>query len=472
MKVDFLEEPELEFGAGRHIDSRFGLINYGPLDIQEEIAPKKIEIGIAGTREDIDRTVQWLERCRTPIAAKKSSHPNLAPSFPGFRVDAAFFSTLTLDASLQREIPARHFEALKAKRDSALLVRESVKLFAEAFKYLSDHTAAKVLVCAVPQQLVELLNPDARPDASVPPDFHDLLKAETLRCKPLQMMLPSTADPTRARKLKIRDEVKTVQDDATRAWNLHTALYYKAHGRPWRLPRVSSALKTCFVGISFYRSLDRTTVMVSMAQVFDERGEGVVVRGGKVNLPKNDRTPHLAEDAASALLTDALRRYRGVHKHAPARIVIHKTSRFNSAELAGFRTGAREEKVDLLDFVSLSEETDQRLFRYGRYPPLRGTVLALDSRDHLLYTRGSVEFFETYPGQYVPRPLLFRCEDIEESPSNLARELLGLTKMDWNRARFDGHAPLTIEAARRVGRILRYVPEEQTDIADSYSHYM
>jgi hypothetical protein len=153
-------------------------------------------------------------------------------------------------------------------------------------------------------------------------------------------------------------------------------------------------------------------------------------------------------------------------------VVVHKTSPFNAAELAGFRAGAQEERIEVLDFISVSENTDERLFRHGLYPPLRGTVLSLDKKQHLLYTRGSVEFFETYPGMYVPRPLLFRCEQVEESPKNLAREILALTKMDWNRTRFDGHAPLTIEAARRVGSTLRYVPEEQKDIADSYAHYM
>ena len=29
---------------------------------------------------------------------------------------------------------------------------------------------------------------------------------------------------------------RPLQDEATRAWNFHTALYYKAGGTPWRLP--------------------------------------------------------------------------------------------------------------------------------------------------------------------------------------------------------------------------------------------
>ena len=31
MKVDLIDEPELEFGGSRHVDIRFGVANYGPL---------------------------------------------------------------------------------------------------------------------------------------------------------------------------------------------------------------------------------------------------------------------------------------------------------------------------------------------------------------------------------------------------------------------------------------------------------
>lgn len=35
-------------------------------------------------------------------------------------------------------------------------------------------------------------------------------------------------------------------------------------------------------------------LMTSMAQIFDERGDGMVVKGAPVELDKDDRTPHLA----------------------------------------------------------------------------------------------------------------------------------------------------------------------------------
>lgn len=39
---------------------------------------------------------------------------------------------------------------------------------------------------------------------------------------------------------------------------------------------------------------------------------------------------------------------------------------------------------------------------------MRGTSVQLDEHSLLLYTRGSVPYFRTYPGLYVPQPLLIR----------------------------------------------------------------
>jgi hypothetical protein len=107
MKISFLEEPELEFGAGRHVDIRFGLMNYGPLDFDSRVAPHEVNLGIIGSAESIEGVRLWLERCRKEIPAKRSkedpekqsNQPNLFPRFPGYSVEAGFRSSLVLDVS-------------------------------------------------------------------------------------------------------------------------------------------------------------------------------------------------------------------------------------------------------------------------------------------------------------------------------------------------------------------------------------
>jgi hypothetical protein len=98
-------------------------------------------------------------------------------------------------------------------------------------------------------------------------------------------------------------------------------------------------------------------------------------------------------------------------------------------------------------------------------------LIELEDNLELLYTRGSVEFFKTYPGLYVPRPLLFRCDVAQQTPKHLAREILALTKMNWNHTQFDAGDPITLEAARKVGKILKYVSDDGR-VAPRYSYYM
>lgn len=477
MKIDILPEPELEFGSGRHIDIRFGILNYGPHDVGNDLAPRTIRVGIVGTPEDVERVAEFLERCREGIPGAESRQSNLRPAFPGFRPDTAFYSTLIVDDSLQRMIPAKFFDDLWRSDNANQIIREAAEAYLSNFAHLLEHSPVDVLVCAVPQRIDDLRNPELRP--AIPQgeprlDFRHYLKARAMalpETKPVQLILPSTSDPTRARKSKIKKVTRKIQDDATRAWNLHTALYYKARGRPWRIPRDLKDLTICYVGVSFYYDLERTTVLTSMAQVFDERGDGVVVRGGPVQLSKDDRTPHLSAADAEALLRNALHSYRATHATLPARVVLHKTSTFNDAELEGFRSAATTERISHLDAVSISERDEARLLRYGAYPPLRGTWLALDERQHLLYTRGSVDFYATYPGLYIPQPLLFRCDDVEVTPKQIARELLALSKLNWNQTQFDGSEPITVVAARSVGDILKYVGVGER-IAPRYSFYM
>jgi hypothetical protein len=163
-------------------------------------------------------------------------------------------------------------------------------------------------------------------------------------------------------------------------------------------------------------------------------------------------------------------RYRKEHGHLPARLVIHKSSLFTPEELAGFRAGIEHLGISSSDLLSL-RRANAKLFRLGSYPPQRGTLWSLERERHILYTRGSVPFYETYPGLYVPRPIEFRVHDPEEAPTRLAAELLALTKMNWNNTQFDQRDPITLRAASEVSDILRYISDDGY-VEPSYAAYM
>jgi hypothetical protein len=240
---------------------------------------------------------------------------------------------------------------------------------------------------------------------------------------------------------------------------------------PWRLPRPSTELATCYVGISFYHGLSGTSLDTAVAHVFNERGDGVIVRGGAAHIAKEDRQPHLAAADAHKLLQTALDIYRLEHKTLPARVVIHKSSRFLRDEIAGFNAAADDRDLDSLDLIWITDSEDAQLFRPGTAPPLRGTLLSLSEDEHVLYTGGSIEFYNTYPGMYVPRPIGIRPAQLTRSPRDLAIETLALSKMNWNQARLDGRYPITLRTAEQVKRVLRFCDPTQR-VATRYAQYM
>jgi len=490
MNLLAFDEPELEFAhTGTHVDIRYGIMRHGPLDLGEETAPTQLRVGLVGTEETISAVRAWFDRCRNGIEAKPSKLTNLFPRFPGFSDESPFKASLVFHDRWSSPIKQRELQDVMARSYGNQMVREAAKVFVDHAESLIEKGGPMALVCAPPKELLaavdepiskrqdvldQELDEGSEPTVSSTSSiiaFHDVLKAEGLRLNiPIQMVRPSTYTNERGHRQPESKAKAPLQDEATRAWNIHTALYYKAAGVPWRLLRRPGDLSSCFVGVSFYRSLEGDRLLTSVAQVFNERGEGVIVQGAQAQLSKDDRQPHLSESDARALLSNAIAVYRKEHWNSPARIVIHKTSKMTDGEIGGFRAAANEDKIDLVELISLRRSLT-RLFREGSYPPLRGTFLKLQDTTGILYLKGSVQFFQAYPGMYVPRPLEMSVCVAESPLDRLANEILSMSKLNWNNTQFDGGEPITVRAARRVGDILKCVPDGGR-IQPSFRFYM
>ena len=410
MVITHIEEPLLDFANSRkHVDIRFGLIAHGPQDIGQTRRPERIKLGIIGTSQSIEDASAWLEKCSNPIPRKESAKLNLFPDFPGFNESCCFKSTVVLDSSMNQQVLPRDFEPVSAKWDYEKRITHAAEVFANAIEQLSEK-GPDVILLSMPTELVSLLA-DAeeirtKDKTRLKLEFHDLVKGLSMRSgKPVQLIRPSTYDPTRRRSEKDeRSKLRALQDEATRAWNFHTALYYKAGGFPYRVPRPETSFPTCFIGITFFVSPDKSRIHTSVANVFNERGHGLAVKGREAVFSKDDRQPHLTGADAASLVGDCLKAYRAEHRNSPSRVVIHKSSSYSEDEREGFIAGLRAANIEIIDLLSLKQSTT-RLFREGYYPPLRGTWLKLDDENHTLYTRGSVDFYQEYPGMYIPLSL-------------------------------------------------------------------
>lgn len=461
MKATFLEEPELEFGyGGRHQEQRAGLLLHGPADVEFASRPSTMRIGLVGQAKELDELQAWLQRCANGVPARQDTAlTTLFPAFPGLEGDATFRSALGFDSATRRELSRRQLRALDDVTGDAATMTAAADLLAAEIGALLESSEVDVVLVARPAGI-----PDGSAGASgmVGLNFHDLLKARAISARvPLQIIRPRTWRGGRG-----------VEDEASRAWNLLTALYYKCGGKPWRLARDPRRRTRCYVGVSFTRAGDDAQLHTSVAQVFNELGDGVIVRGALARRSGEDKQPHLERDDAHALLEGALKRYRDEHGTAPADITLHKTSSFSSEEREGFLAAADAAELHSCDLVWITDSEETFMIRgASNYPPMRGTLLTLDDEHHAVYTHGSVPYYKTYPGMYVPRPLGVRIAETDRSIEDIASEILALSKLNWNRARLDARKPITLLTARRVGEVLRHVPDNVTPAA-RYAYYM
>lgn len=507
----YIPEPLLVFGDGKtHIDPKVGLTLYGPLRTDSGVpTPTSISVGIIGTGETLGQTKIFLQSLMKKVPSS-NDNPFHHPPFPGFK--DAFDCFLTLSDDFNETIPT--FDVKRAVEQPIFekRVESAVKLFLDKIENISERVPKpNVVVCALPQDVVDScvvkrtstgvvkvkrppkrgdlaetlkhhLTPDAEGKKQV---FLDNFEAEALKIiekdievtnfwralkaggmafgMPTQIVWPSTTQPKKINGKQNR------QDLATIAWNFSVALHYKGSGFPWTMTRMK--IGTCYVGITFFKDLtdDENRMRTSMAQVFTYTGEGLVIRGDRFEWDKHqDRSPHLNEKGAEELLKKAIELYTNRIGQPPLRVVVHKSSKYWEDEKRGFESALKE--IKLHDLVAIGER-DIRFFRYGQFPPLRGTVIQLGKTNYLLYTRGFTPYLRTYPGAHVPLPLDILEHYGDSSPDVVLTEILALSKMNWNSADFSLAKPITLLFSKKVGEVMASLPES-VNPRHEYLYYM
>ena len=480
-KSHVLNEPLLEFGDGnQHCDPRQGLREFGPLQSR---SGEVVRVGVIGTDETVEGFTEFLAETGRGIESENKQLINLNPDFPGLGNQNPFRCKFEVRNDATATLSRRQVNEIReiGRHDQA--IRHAVDLITSQLSALMESSGKPdVVILALPVTLIEKLvnakseeqvdGADDEDDSDDTLNFRDLLKAKTLHLPvPTQIVWPDTWDDAAKipRKVK-RESNRQTQVKATRAWNLLNALFYKAGKVPWRLLPGQAEYRTSFLGIGFYRDLDGQQLWTSTAQMFDERGRGLILRGARAQTEAKGRHPYLTAKDAEELVAQSITAYKAHHRHAPARMVVLKTSRFRPEEAEGIDAALKRFAIEMADLLWVQESSPIAVFRDGNYPVLRGTFIDLDGKG-LLYTRGSVPYYGTYPGLRVPRPLLLVPHENSDSKLlTLAKDVLALTKVNWNTTQFDQKLPAPIKAAREVGRILKHI-EFGTAVSPDFRKY-
>ncbi|MEI9421214.1 hypothetical protein O7A70_08550 [Mesorhizobium sp. Cs1299R1N1] len=496
LKIVVLPEPTLEFSnAARDIDPRRGLAANGPVDNR---GLRTIRLGLVGLPEDIQAARAWITRMER-FSAAVEGNSNRFRDWPG--LEKALNSRFVVEDAFLRPVEPAVYNTLFRDALTGRAFNELVELFDGRISSLFGDDAPDCIVVCIKPELGDLrvANPGLTPEerkalevlraeeesdqlALFQPSPDELKAAEALYTMADDLLFRTFYRAIKARTMT-HDEAVPIQilrrdaidrpDDkgqshATRFWNIATSIYYKARGIPWRptdLPK-----NVCFVGISFHHMKKRSghLVYASVAQAYSTDVEPFAMKGANIDYEqRRDRQPYLNEGQAKALLEDVLAQYSDRAGVMPDRVVIHKTTGYQLEELDGFRKAAKD-RVATVDCVWM-RSTAFRMVRKGLEEPWRGTLCTLMDQSYL-FTGGYVPWWNEYPGMHIPAPLEIGCAgpgDVRER----AKEILTLTKMNWNSSDGIARLPITLLFARKVGELMCELSDNATP-KPSYRFYV
>jgi len=456
--IEWLQEPELGFADGlQHIDPKVGIAAAGPYSRGQHNHRTTVTAGFIGNGRTIETARKWLGRAAEGVDGDDEHHP-----FPGYQASGPFASTLRLDGP-----------------ESKITAREVKDLIADGRKRMDGLNALLDVVEAHMKHLSQL---DAPPDIVFIILPYDLSKRywsvgstrrgvvttwnlrAGIKARAMQLGLRTQLLDEATIASSLDSHAGDLDHPADLAWNLFVGLYFKSGGFPWT--PVGLAEGTCHLGITFYKPYDEASAMrTSVAQAFAENGEAFVLRGNRFSW--QGKWPHLPRAEAARLADDVVARYTGAMGRAPRRVVVHKQSRFFPEEREALEDALSDFEYDL---VALAPSTAVRAMRHGQYPAPRGACIRVGDRRYL-YTTGFIPSLGRYPHGHVPAPVQIADHVGDSSPEQLLREVLILTKMNWNSARFAERLPVTVRFAKEVGNILRDLPDDYEPEA-RYAFYM
>jgi len=497
--MTFIEEPLIKFNYGQdHIDPRDGLTLFGPLSKGQ---PVSVNVGIIGPSKSRMHLKNWLQEINSPIFSAK--YDLARPSFPGF--EAAFSHKINFESPTELDVSMSEIQQYLQYTDNHQRIYNLVNLYSsKLINYVSDDKApVDVWFVVIPDEVYQYGKPKSRiaksntnvttgiknkfsqhnpflfPELDELQDpyryevnFHNQLKAKLLKDRILTQIVRESTIAFREFKTPLGKYVRDLSlFESAIAWNICTTLYYKLGGVPWRLSSVRD--RVCYVGL-VYKKLENVSDVKSAccaAQMFLDSGDGMVFKGnsGKWYNPKTKEF-HIDKFTAHSLLKEAIDSYREENNdNFPKAVFIHAKTYFDDEEWAGFEE-ACEGKTKLVG-VRIRPESTFKMYRDSAFPAPRGLVFIVNDRKAYLWTKGFIPKMQTVLGLETPNPLSIEVTRGEEDINIVCKDVISLTKLNYNSCIFADGLPVTLRFANSVGEVITAGPTEGIKRL-SFRHYI
>jgi hypothetical protein len=487
ISLTHISEPTLKFGYGQKaLDPRDGLTLFGPIDKGKV---NNFSVGIIGPPDGIKRMRNWLQEINSPVFSKEEDIAR--PFFPGF--ETAFGVTLNQNSIVELEVQNEQLEVFYRYQDNFLRVGEIVDLYCSQLIQFKneDERNIDLWFVVVPDELYALCkiqshglkdrpikttisaydranqglfedeNRDRLKDFyKYENHFHNQLKVRLLKEKILTQII---RESTVAYREFLKKDGKPKRDlekfESAITWNICTSIYYKIGGLPWKLGSIRD--KVCYLGLVFKRDERNKDERFACcaAQMFLDSGDGLVFKGS-VGPWYNAKSKefHITKAAAKDMLTKAINAFKVEHKKMPEEIFIHGKTYFDNEEWAGFMEAVGG-KINLVG-IRITHEPYFKLFREFVYPVPRGTAYIVDGCNAFLWTKGFIPRIQSVMGLETPNPLSVKIIRGKADMQVVCRDVLSLTKLNYNTCIFGDGVPITLKFADVIGEILTAGPTE------------
>ena len=494
-------EPKLRFFYHQSLlDPRDGLTLFGPFDKGNV---NNFNIGIIGTKKGIERGFNWLKKIHKPIF---NEQPDIArPFFPGF--EEVFNIKANFNAIIKRDVDEAQLEHFYRIVDNHQRVAKIVDLYLkEIYDYLNENeTKIDLWFVIIPDTIYKLcriksfvpkrdgvfigiknentiwnetlfedeeLN-EMREAYYYENHFHNQLKYKLLAHNIVTQII---RENTIAYYDFLNSKGKPKKDlrkfETAIAWNISTAMYYKLGGKPWKLDFVRD--KVCYIGLVFKKNEMNKDYRYACcaAQMFLDSGDGLIFKGalGPWYNPENSEY-HLTKEAATDLLLKSLKAFKKENGFAPKEIFLHGRTYFDNEEWEGFLKGVslykeQENDIENINLVGVRIVNEKRfkLFREFTFPILRGTMLKLNNWSAYLWTRGFIPRIQSILGLETPNPLFIKIIKGKSDIETVCRDILSLTKLNYNACIYGDGFPITLKFANQIGEILTAGPDKDLEV--------
>jgi len=281
---------------------------------------------------------------------------------------------------------------------------------------------------------------------------------------------------------------KTIESDmlCQIMWALSLAIYVKSNKIPWIISGIQK--ETAFVGIGYSveKRTDGNNIILGCSHIYSSEGHGLRYKLSKIDEVTFDSksNPYLSENEAYKLGLNIKELFYKSFTDIPKRVVIHKRTPFKNSEIKGLVNSLSSLGIKDIDLLELTFDEELKCFELDKtaniadgFPIKRGMCFLLNVNTMYLFTHGfttsirNENFKYIQGGKTIPLPIKIIKHYGRGSVTQIASEILGLTKMNWNSFGLYSKLPCTIDSSNEIARIGRLLSKYENFIYD-YRFFM